>query len=203
MMVVGVVAVGELTTSFSSTKTCTLSFSVLTGVTLFRAAALARFPRVGTLLPEVGFLTSIGLAVTFRATIELLLLPNLGTWGVCGVLELGVKFVGVLPPDLTLITLACVRNACTAGTGGTIASVRYIVVATLPRARLVAMLKRGSIEDASDQVESLRSLGMKKCCSSCGVEAAELAAVLPGSAGTGGIVSPGDSGGDRTVTPGM
>jgi hypothetical protein len=40
---------------------------------------LARFARVGTRVPELTFLTSIGRAVTFRATMELLPLPNLGT----------------------------------------------------------------------------------------------------------------------------
>lgn len=57
---------------------------------------------------------------------------------------------------------------------------------------------RGSaMEELSDQVEARRSTGMKKCCSTAGVEAAEL-----GKAGIGGGI-PGDSGGERTVTPGM
>jgi hypothetical protein len=73
-----------------------------------------------------------------------------------------------------------------------------MVPATLSRARLGAMLMRGS-NDASDHVESLKSPGMKKCCSICGVDAFER---VPGSEGTGGM-RPGDSGGDRTVTPGM
>lgn len=124
MNVLGLVASGEVTTSFSSTKTGTLSLE-LVPMLLFRAASFARFARVGTLAPELTFLTSIGRAVTFLATIELLLLPNLGTCGICGVLELGVDEVpGVLEPDFTLTTLACARNACTAGMGGTMASLR-------------------------------------------------------------------------------
>jgi hypothetical protein len=67
----------DTTTSFSSTKTCTLSFE-LVAVLLFRAASLARFPIVGTLLAELIFFTSIGRAVTFRATMELLLFPRAG-----------------------------------------------------------------------------------------------------------------------------
>ena len=65
------------------------------------------------------------------------------------------------------------------------------------------MLMRGSNDDVSDQVESLRSPGIKKCCSRWGVDIAELVTVPPGIEGTGGTISPGDSGGDRTVTPGI
>jgi hypothetical protein len=81
------------------------------------------------------------------------------------------------------------------------ASLRYIVVATLARVRLGARLNRGSMEDASDHVESRRSPGIKKCCSRVGVDMAELVVVAPGRDGTGGTI--GDSGGDRTVTPGI
>ncbi len=83
------------------------------------------------------------------------------------------------------------------------ASLRYIVVATLERARLGARLIRGSIEEASDHVESRRSPGMKKCCSRVGVDMAEWFVVAPGREGTGGTKRFGDSGGDRTVTPGI
>ena len=63
---------------------------------------------------------------------------------------------------------------------------------------------RGSIaDDASDHVEPRRSLGIKKCCSTVGVPAAELVADAPGNAGIGGGSRPGELGGDRTVTPGM
>jgi len=122
MIVLGVVAVGEATTSFSSTKTGTLSLE-LVGVMLFRAASFTRLLMVGTRVAELIFLTSIGRAVTLLATMELLLLPNLGTCGTCGVLELGVEEdPGVVAPDFTLTTLACARKACTAGMGGTMAS---------------------------------------------------------------------------------
>lgn len=77
------------------------------------------------------------------------------------------------------------------------ASLRYIVVATLARAKLGAKLTRGSIEELSEHVESRRSFGIKKCCSTFGV----LFAVLPRLGMGGGM--PGDSGGDRPVTPGM
>jgi hypothetical protein len=124
MTVLGVVAAGVAMTSFSSTKTGTLSLE-LVAVLLFRAASFARLAKVGTLFAELTFLTSIGRAVTFLATMELLLLLNLGTCGTCGVLELGVDEVpGVFEPDRTLTTLAWARNAWTAGTGGTIASLR-------------------------------------------------------------------------------
>lgn len=122
--VVGEGVATATTTSFSSEKTGTIFESGEVGVLLFLAASLARFPKVGTLVAEPAFFTSIGLAVTFRATMELLLSPSLGTWGICGVLEL--EFVeeapGVLRPDLTLTTLACALKACWAGMGGTIAS---------------------------------------------------------------------------------
>lgn len=71
---------------------------------LCRAASFAKLPRVGTLVPELDFLTSIGLAVTFLATIELFELPILGSCGICGVLELDDP--GVVDPDLTLTTFA-------------------------------------------------------------------------------------------------
>ena len=61
---------------------------------------------------------------------------------------------------------------------------------------------RGSMEDVSDHVESRRSPGMKKCCSTAGVETAEFCPDMPGKPGIGGGM-PGDSGGDRTVTPGI
>lgn len=64
------------------------------------------------------------------------------------------------------------------------------------------MLTRWSKEEASDQVESRRSPGMKKCCSKAGVEAPELL-WDPGIGGIGGASRPGESGGDLTVTPGM
>ena len=76
------------------------------------------------------------------------------------------------------------------------------MVATLLRAKLGATLNRASTESVSDHVESLRSPGMKKCCSRAGVDVVELP-TPPGKAGTGGTRSAGDSGGDRTVTPGM
>ena len=75
----------------------------------------------------------------------------------------------------------------------------YIVVL----AKLGATLMRGSTEEVSDQVESRRSLGMKKCCSTAGVDAAEELFDAPGNDGIGGGRSPGESGGDRTVTPGI
>ena len=59
-----------------------------------------------------------------------------------------------------------------------------MVVATLARAKLGARLIRGFIDDASDQVESLKSPGMKKCCSRSGVEVAEFAANPWGIGGT-------------------
>lgn len=121
----GVTAEVVTTTSFSSSYTGELFADKVAGTPLFRAASLARFAKVGTLLPELIFLTSIGLAVTFLATIELLLLFILDPWGICGVRELGVEDVpGVLEPDpdLTLTTFAWARNAWTAGTGGTTAS---------------------------------------------------------------------------------
>jgi hypothetical protein len=59
------------------------------------------------------------------------------------------------------------------------------------------------IEDASDHVESLRSPGIKKCCSNCGLDEAELIVEPPGMEGTGGTKRLGDSGGERTVTPGI
>jgi hypothetical protein len=124
MMVLGVVVVGEETTSFSSTKTWTLSLE-LVPILLCRADCLAKLASVGTLVPELAFLTSIGRAVTFLATIELLLVPNLDVCGICGVLELGVdELPGVFDPDFTLTTLAWARKAWTAGIGGTIASLR-------------------------------------------------------------------------------
>lgn len=77
------------------------------GVLLFREASFARLAKVGTLVPELVFLTSIGLAVTFRATMELAELPMFCPCGILGVLVLGVEDVpGVLDPDLTLTTLA-------------------------------------------------------------------------------------------------
>ena len=95
------------------------------GAPLWRAVLFARFARVGTLVPELVFLTSMGLAMTFLATIELPELPMAGPCGILGVLVLGVEEVpGVLAPDLTLTTFACARNACCAGIGGTIASLR-------------------------------------------------------------------------------
>jgi len=122
IIVLGVDTTGVVTTSFSSTKNGMLSLELVV-VLVFRAASLARFANVGTLVAELTFLTSMGRAVTFLATIELLLLPILGTCGICGVLELGVDpLPGVVEPDLTLTTLACARKACCAGTGGTIAS---------------------------------------------------------------------------------
>lgn len=90
---------------------------------LLRAASLARLARVGTRFPEVAFLTSMGRAVTFLATMELLLLPKVGTGGIWGVLEFGVVDVAG-EPDLTLTTFAWARKACWAGIGGTIASLR-------------------------------------------------------------------------------
>ena len=58
------------------------------------------------------------------------------------------------------------------------------------------------MEDVSDQVELRRSPGMKKCCSTAGVEAVEELLDRPGKLGIGGGI-PGDSGGDLTVTPGI
>jgi hypothetical protein len=108
----GVVAAELKTTSFSSQKTGVF-FSELSAASVFRTASLARFPRVGTRVPEPTFLTSIGRATTFLATIELLLLPNLDNWGICGVRILGVaELEGVVAPDLTLTTFAWARKAC-------------------------------------------------------------------------------------------
>jgi hypothetical protein len=76
-------------------------------------------------------------------------------------------------------------------------------VATLARARLGAILLRSSSEK-SEQVESRRSPGMKKCLSwsRYGVDAADVG-VEAGSAGTGGTSRCGESGGDRFITPGI
>jgi len=109
MNVLGVGEAGQATTSFSSTKTEMLSLE-LVAVLLFRAASLARFARVGTLAAELSFLTSIGRAVAFLTTTELLPPATLGMGGICGVLALGVEpGVVELDPDLTLTTLACAR----------------------------------------------------------------------------------------------
>lgn len=80
----GVVEVELKTTSFSSQKTGVF-FSELPWALVFCTACLARFPRVGTRVPEPTFLTSIGRATTFLATIELLLLPSLDPCVICGV----------------------------------------------------------------------------------------------------------------------
>jgi len=110
MIVLGVVAAGEETTSFSSTKTWTLSFELVP--TLLCRDCLAKLASVGTLVAELIFLTSMGRAVTFLATIELLLVPSLEACGICGVLELGVdELPGVFDPDFTLTTLAWARKA--------------------------------------------------------------------------------------------
>jgi len=76
-------------------------------------------------------------------------------------------------------------------------------VATLVRARLGAMLLR-SISEKSEQVESRRSPGMKKClsCSRYGLDATEVVAEA-GKVGTGGTRRFGESGGDLFVTPGI
>ena len=114
MSVVGVVADELMTTSFSSENTFSdfagslgVALELLLSGELFLAASLARLPNVGILAPPLLFLTSMGRAVTFRATIELLVVPKLGVWGTCGVLELGVvPLEGVVAPDFTLTTLA-------------------------------------------------------------------------------------------------
>lgn len=86
---------------------------------------------------------------------------------------------------------------------------RNTVVATLSRersrARLGVMLCRESFSERSDQVESRRSPGIKKCCSWLirGVELDEELIDASGKGGTGGTMIPGLSGGDRLVTPGM
>ena len=62
----------------------------------------------------------------------------------------------------------------------------------------------GAIEDVSEQTES--RLGIKKCCSRFGVDCWELPVwvevYVDGIDGIGGAIS-GDSGADRTVTPGI
>lgn len=187
------------TTSFSSKNTGTL-FSDAVLLTLFLDdASFVIFPGVGTRGPEPAFLISIGLAVTVLATIELLLLPSLGTCGTAGDLAFEDTPDGVVDPDFTLTMFAWpALNACTAGTGGTTAFSPYRV----DRAKEGARLIRGLMEDVSDQVEFRRSPGIKKCCSTGGVEVVDKFPDMLGKPGIGGGI-PGDSGGDLTVTPGM
>jgi len=63
---------GDRTTSFSSNAWASFSASLVAAD--FVELTLARLPSVGTRVFDEVFLTSIGLAVTFRATIELLLM---------------------------------------------------------------------------------------------------------------------------------
>lgn len=87
-------------------------------LTLLLADAAFRLARVGTgfLLPELDFLTWIGLAVTFLATMGLFRMPFC-VWGVGGVVSPGVlESPGLLLPDLLTVTTAALpRSACTAG----------------------------------------------------------------------------------------
>ena len=119
----GVDAVGEagvMTTCFSSENSELLVASLFPLLRL-ASATLARLPRVGTLLPELAFRTSMGRAVRLRATMELPVM----LWGTCGTGGCdpidAVSFEPVVAPDLTLTTAGLVRNACCAGTGDTTA----------------------------------------------------------------------------------
>ena len=98
-------SVGATATSFSSKNTGTLFSEVVVLTLLLLATCFARFPRVGTRGPEPAFLISTGRAVTFLATIELLLLPNLPPCCMAGD-RVFPEPDGIVDPDLTLTMLA-------------------------------------------------------------------------------------------------
>lgn len=108
---------------------------------------------------------------------------------------------GLEDMDLTLTTAAFPRTMVCAGRGETMAFWRYMVEATLARARLGAILVRPAV--LCDAIESLKS-GRKKCWS-----ALEYGLLTPdegdmaGIGGTGGTSRSGDPGPERLVTPGM
>ena len=103
-------APGDMTASFSS-NTCAL-FSVLLVAPDLVEFALARLPSVGIRVLDEVFLTSIGLAVTFRATIELLLMATgliicAATWPPCASGEdlAGVPATVLAPDEPPCFTL--------------------------------------------------------------------------------------------------
>lgn len=108
MSVVGL----AITTSFSSNTGSV--FSVAAETADFSELALVKFSVGRARLPEDVFLSSIGRAVTFRATIELLLMVmGLAPDDLFGVIVEAALGLGLEePPCLTLTTLACPRNAC-------------------------------------------------------------------------------------------
>lgn len=104
---------GLKTTSFSSRMGSVLA--VFTAVADLCEFAFTRLPRVGTRFPDAVFLTSIGRAVTLRATIELLLMliafdppPESGE----GLVGVTVVLVFGVPICLTFTMFACARIAC-------------------------------------------------------------------------------------------
>src|SRR5437899_1824914 len=88
-----------------------------------------------------------------------------------------------------------------AGKGETMAFWRYMVEATLARARLGAILSRPAV--LVEAMESRKS-GTKKCCSEAvyGLLRPE-EGDMAGMGGTGGTSKSGDPGPERFVTPGM
>lgn len=81
-------------------------------VVLLLELALARFPSVGTRVPELVFFTSIGRATTFLATMELLFIfKAFGIFGTGGVAPRGVVDPGLPPPFLRLTIFAWPRKA--------------------------------------------------------------------------------------------
>jgi len=109
---------------------------------------------------------------------------------------------GLEPCDLTLTTAALPRTMVWAGSGETMAFWRYMVEATLARARLGAMLVRPAV--LCDAIESRKS-GRKKCWSvlAYGLLMADVPGDIAGMGGTGGTSRSGEPGPERLVTPGM
>lgn len=194
-------------------------FEALRGIAESVASSVefsTEFIRVGTRVCDGDFLTWIAFAEIARATIELVLFASplfggVNSWAPRGgVAARGVP-VGVVWPEpvLTLTTAALPRRAVCVGLGLMTAVSRSTVVTTLSRARsrarLGVMLCRDSLSERSDQVESRKSPGIKKCCSWLirGVELGEELIDASGNGGTGGAMILGLSGGDRLVTPGI
>lgn len=110
--------VGESTISVTGLSTTSFSLNagssdIFVSIVLadFVEFCLARFPKVGTRLPELVFFTSIGRAMTLRATMELLFMVD--TFPPCArgddLAGVTVELEPGVPICFTLTMLACAR----------------------------------------------------------------------------------------------